>query len=104
MEHIAAIMMLVGCGYGSVDCKELPISTVGYETFEDCQEKLRPTVSEIETSSVMIYGKCTPVDPALSFEELDAAHISWTVTPRDELHVSIELKPKTSSVMIASAQ
>jgi hypothetical protein len=102
MEHVAAIMMLVGCGYGNVDCRELPASFAGYETVEDCQTMLRPTVSGLRTSAQVIYGKCAAVDPALFIDDSENARIRWRVTPQDELHVSVEIEEQPQPVMIAS--
>ena len=36
MEHIAAIMLLVGCSHGGLTCEELPTPQVAFETMEDC--------------------------------------------------------------------
>jgi hypothetical protein len=102
MEHVAAIMMLVGCGYGNVDCHELPASAAAYETMEDCQERLRPTVATIETSAKLIFGKCEAVDPALFIEDEANARIRWSVTPDEELHVSIDVVEPSQPVMVAS--
>ncbi|WP_075293261.1 hypothetical protein [Pararhizobium arenae] len=102
MEHVAAIMMLVGCGYGNVNCHELPASAAAYETMEDCQERLRPTVAAIETSAKVIFGKCQAVDPALFIEDEANARIRWSVTPDEELHVRIDIMQPTPPVMMAS--
>ena len=104
MEHIAAIMMLVGCGYGNVDCRELPVSAVGYETVEDCQSMLRPTVADLDTSANVIYGKCEPVDPLVFIGNPGNPRIRWVVTSQDELHVSVEAERTAPPVMMASAR
>lgn len=87
MEHVAAIMLLVGCSYGNVDCQELPAPTVAYRSVEDCQSVLRSAVDESGVGYKITYGKCTAIDPAV-FEQ--DASIVWDITSNDELKVTVE--------------
>ncbi|MDQ0319247.1 hypothetical protein QO002_001385 [Pararhizobium capsulatum DSM 1112] len=104
MEHVAAILMLVGCGYGNVDCRELPASRVGYETAEECQSDLKPVVAGVHSAAPVIYAKCAAVDPALFIEDSENARVLWTVTPQDELRVSIKVEEPEVPLMIATAE
>ena len=44
MEHIAAMLILVGCGASDTSCRELPAPAAAYETMEDCQSMLAPAI------------------------------------------------------------
>ncbi len=98
MEHIAAIMMLVGCSQGNIECKELPAPAVGFETAEECQELLRPSINEVRKGYKIVYGKCAEIDPALYIED---ATITWDITPSNELDVQITFDEPASPVMVA---
>jgi hypothetical protein len=97
MEHIAAIMILIGCGHGDVDCKEVPSPTVGYEAMEMCEREMEDVLRSASNQYPITYGKCAEVDPAM-FEQ-DAV-VAWDfgsngdlmieVLPADSLYASNE--------------
>ncbi len=99
MEHIAAIMMLVGCSSANVDCREIAAPSVGFETVEECQALLRPAVDSVRERFKVTYGKCAPVDPALFLED---ATISWEITPAGELDVSVTDDDIEMPVLVAA--
>ncbi|WP_112808831.1 hypothetical protein [Ensifer sp.] len=86
MEHIAAIMVLVGCLQGDAACREVPTPVVGFETVEECQELLSPSIEEVGKAFKGAYGKCAEVDPALFVED---ATIEWRITPARQLEVKV---------------
>lgn len=86
MEHIAAIMVLIGCGHGEVDCRELPAPQPAYETVVACERQMEDALREASDSRPIIYGQCAEVDPAL-FEQ-DAV-VSWDFAENGELHVAV---------------
>ncbi|WEX78104.1 hypothetical protein PYH37_002956 [Sinorhizobium numidicum] len=86
MEHVAAIMILVGCMQGAMACREVPSPVVGFETAKECQALLSPAVEEVGKVFKEAYGKCAPVDPALFVENVV---IEWEVTSARELQVQI---------------
>lgn len=86
MEHIAAIMVLVGCMQGQTTCREVPTPVVGFETVEECQELLSPSIEEVGKAFKSAYGKCAEVDPALFVED---ATIEWHITPQRQLEVRV---------------
>jgi hypothetical protein len=87
MEHVAALMFLIGCGHGDIDCREIPAPFVGYETVEACEADM-PSVLKVASSEFPVaYGQCTFVDPVL-FEQ-DAV-IAWEFGPNGDLLVSVE--------------
>ncbi|WP_426229007.1 hypothetical protein [Pararhizobium sp. DWP3-4] len=98
MEHIAAIMMLVGCTQGNVECKELPAPAVGFETAEDCQALLQPSLDEFRGKYKIVYGKCAAIDPALYIED---ATITWAITPANELDVQVTFDQPAAPVLVA---
>jgi len=97
MEHIAAIMMLVGCAGDNADCREVPAPTIAFETVEECREMLRPAIDEVLGRYPVIYGKCAEVDPALFIED---ATITWQITPGGELDIDIDFE-SSGPVMLA---
>lgn len=98
MEHIAAIMMLVGCTQGNVECKELPAPAVGFETAEECQALLQPSVNDIRSKYKIVYGKCAAIDPALYLED---ATITWDVTPAKGLEVQVTFDEPAAPMLVA---
>ncbi|RDL52808.1 hypothetical protein BLJAPNOD_03972 [Ensifer sp. M14] len=86
MEHIAAIMVLVGCMQGDAACREVPTPVVGFETVEECHELLSPSIEEVGKAFKSAYGKCAEVDPALFVED---ATIEWRITPSRQLEVKV---------------
>lgn len=98
MEHIAAIMMLVGCTQGNIDCRELPAPVIGFETAEECHELLQPALNEAKGNNKIVHGKCTAVDPALFIED---ATIVWKITPSGQLDVQVTFDAPATPVMVA---
>jgi hypothetical protein len=98
MEHIAAIMMLIGCTQGNVQCRELPAPAIGFETVDACRDLLQPAISEARGANEVVHGKCTEVDPALFIED---ATIVWKNAPLGQLHVQVTFDDPASPVMVA---
>jgi hypothetical protein len=98
MEHIAAIMMLVGCTPGNVECKELPAPAVGFETAEECHALLPPSINDARGRYKIVYGKCAAIDPALYIED---ATITWAITSADELDVQVTFDEPATPVLVA---
>lgn len=86
MEHIAAIMVLIGCGHGDVDCKGLPSPTVGYETVQACEAEMESVLRRESDMHPVVYGKCATLDPSL-FEQ-DAV-VAWNFDRSGALHVDV---------------
>ncbi|MFB2549604.1 hypothetical protein [Ensifer soli] len=84
MEHIAAIMVLVGCVNGQ--CAQVQTPVDAFESAQDCQEMLRPAVSKASDDYSITYGKCASVDPALEFADMS---VRWRITPDDQLDITI---------------
>jgi hypothetical protein len=98
MEHIAAIMMLVGCSQGNVECKELPAPAIGFETAEECQQLLQPSIKGAGGRYRIVYGKCAEIDPALYIED---ATVTWDITPANELAVQVTFDDPAPPIEVA---
>ncbi len=98
MEHIAAIMMLIGCTQGNVECKELPAPAVGFETTEECHALLQPSINDARGKYRIVYGKCAAIDPALYIED---ATITWEITPSRQLDVQVTFDEPATPVLVA---
>lgn len=87
MEHVAALLMLVGCSTDLGECRELPAPTAIFETMEECDTRLVDTLAGAAGTYPRVFADCVDVDPAL--EELDA-EIVWNVTSDNGLVASVE--------------
>ena len=88
MEHIAAIMVLVGCMQATDACREVPAPTEAFETVDECRELLSPAIEATVGAFKHAYGACAEVDPALFVED---ATIEWHVTPAGRLQVKVQV-------------
>ncbi len=96
MEHVAALLLIIGCSGDMSDCRELPAPVPVYETQEDCQGSVTPAIGAYTTSVPQVFAKCVPVDPAL--EEQDA-ELVWDIRPDGT--IVAEMQP-LENVMVAS--
>lgn len=85
MEHIAAILLLLGCSDDGRSCTELPAPHVGYETGQICEEHLPGIMQRAGNSYPLVIGKCVPVDPLAEGD----MEIVWDVTSEGELIASV---------------
>lgn len=86
MEHIAAIMILIGCGHGDVDCKEVPSPTVGYEAVDICEHEMEGVLRDASNQFPIIYGQCAEVDPAALEQD---AIVAWDFGPNGDLLIDV---------------
>ncbi|MER0237895.1 hypothetical protein [Fulvimarina sp. MAC8] len=86
MEHIAALMLLVGCSSDVTTCREVPVAAPAYETIDECRNDLGVQVRLAETRMPKLYGACKAVDPA-SFEQ--SASLEWSVTRDGRLNIDL---------------
>jgi hypothetical protein len=103
MEHIAAILLIVGCSSDLTQCRELPAPTPLFETAEACAQTRPFAVDELAGRKPRVFGTCVAVDPAL---EEEPAEIVWAVTPDGRLDASVEpMAPETDpGVAVASLE
>ncbi|OJF97256.1 hypothetical protein [Pararhizobium antarcticum] len=98
MEHVAAIMMLVGCGSAGTDCSEIPAPAIAFETVAACRAELQPALDAARPRFKVTYGLCEAVDPALLMAD---ATIVWEVTPAGELTVSVTDEDAEAPLLVA---
>jgi hypothetical protein len=101
MEHIAAFMILIACSNDLGSCTEQPAPSVAFETVQQCEAELSPSLRMASPKRAKTFGACVEVDPALFYED---AEIVWDVTPADGLTVTLELvNPEIPVSAIAQA-
>jgi hypothetical protein len=88
MEHVAALLMLVGCSTDLGECRELPAPTAMFETMDECDSRLNDALVGAAGAYPRVFANCIELDPAL--EEVDA-EIVWDVTNNGGLVASVEL-------------
>lgn len=76
MEHIAALLLIIGCSDDLATCKELPAPVALFETSQECEAELsgafRPHIGDYP----QVFAQCVSVDPALEDEN---AELVWDV-------------------------
>lgn len=86
MEHIAALLLIIGCSEDLQQCRELPAPVPLYETVEDCDPQIAPALAHFRKSQPRVFAQCIEVDPALAEEDLE---LVWDVTAARGLTASI---------------
>ena len=95
MEHIAALLLIIGCSEDMTQCQELPAPVPVFETVEECESELRPSMNMFVNERSQIIAKCVSVDPALEEED---AELVWQIKPDGSLYAMIGVP----DVMVAS--
>ncbi|MGS1094380.1 hypothetical protein ACVCNR_07325 [Aquamicrobium terrae] len=87
MEHIAAVLLIIGCSGDLSQCAELPAPTTVFETVEECAAEKQPALNAFSKRTERVFGTCIAVDPAL---EDEYAEIVWHVHPNGTLEATVE--------------
>ena len=95
MEHIAALLFVVGCSSSMTDCRELQVPVSVFETEQACTAERPFALGDLQGQAPRIIGKCLAVDPA---REDDYDQIVWNVKPDGTLVASLEV----SGMLVAS--
>ncbi|AZO11241.1 MULTISPECIES: hypothetical protein [unclassified Mesorhizobium] len=88
MEHIAALLLVIGCSNGMTDCRELSVPVSVFETFEECTAERPFALDGLRSKAQHVIGECLAVDPAL---EDDYDQIAWNVRPDGTLEASLQI-------------
>ena len=95
MEHIAALLLIIGCSNSMTECRELPAPVSVFETADACTAERPFAMGDVNGQAQHIVSKCLAVDPAL---EDDYDQIVWNVRPDGSLDASLQI----SNVVVAS--
>jgi hypothetical protein len=95
MEHIAALLLIIGCSNDLSQCHELPAPVPVYEAAEDCDSELPASLGAFTGQYDQIFARCVPVDPALEEED---AELTWDILPDGTLVASIGATPADTLV------
>ena len=87
MEHIAALLLIVGCSQDMKQCEELPSPVTVYETSGECDTELPAVLRQVDGKKPRVMGTCVYVDPAMEEED---AELVWDVTPNGALRATVE--------------
>jgi hypothetical protein len=96
MEHIAALLLIIGCSDDMTQCRELPAPVALYETAEECEAILPDALTGFTSNYPQLMAKCVTVDPAM--EEADA-ELVWNIQPNGALYAAVEVP----DVMVANS-
>jgi hypothetical protein len=101
MEHIAALLLIIGCSGDLKQCSELPAPVPIYETSEECDAALPFALNDAQGRRPRVFGKCVFVDPAMEEED---AELNWDVTPDGRLVASVDFPDPTVTASTPSPQ
>ncbi|MCO5080436.1 MAG: hypothetical protein M9955_02120 [Rhizobiaceae bacterium] len=100
MEHIAALLLIVGCSGDLSECRELPAPVPVFETMEECTAALPlPLKGARGSKDAHVLADCVYVDPAM--EEEDAV-LEWDVTKDGRLVA--EITADGQKTLVASSE
>ncbi|MBZ9991480.1 hypothetical protein LB572_30765 [Mesorhizobium sp. BH1-1-5] len=88
MEHIVALLFVVGCSSTMTDCRELEVPVSVFEIAQACVAERPFALGDLQGQAPRIIGKCLAVDPAL---EDDYDQIVWNVKSDGTLAASLEV-------------
>jgi hypothetical protein len=91
MEHVAALMLLVGCNADASICKEIPVPVAAYEDFAQCDSDLSLQLRLAISDENHVYGTCTTVTEDV-FEQ--SATLDWTISSNGKLRVTFDAEPQ----------
>ena len=95
MEHIAALLLVIGCSSSMTECRELSVPVSVFETAEQCTAERPFALADVQGQAQHVVAKCLAVDPDL---EDDYDQIVWNVRPDGSLDAALQI----SNVMVAS--
>jgi hypothetical protein len=97
MEHIAALLLIIGCSDDLAQCRELPSPVAIFETAEECETELPGSLRDFTGRYPQLFAQCVVVDPALAEED---AELTWDIG-NDGVLIAAVTAP-SSDVMVAT--
>lgn len=94
MEHIAAVLLIIGCSNDLSQCRELPAPVTIFETADECMSERPFTLNSMEGAAERVMGTCIAVDPALEEEE---GELVWSVNSDGTLEAAFETPQMVAS-------
>ncbi|TSE04464.1 hypothetical protein C1D09_024095 [Mesorhizobium intechi] len=88
MEHIAALLLVIGCSNSMTDCRELQVPVSIFETADQCTAERPFAMGDVQGQAQRIVARCLAVDPAL---EDDYDQVVWKVRPDGSLEASLAI-------------
>lgn len=88
MEHIAAVLLIVGCSQSLEQCRELPAPVSVFETMAECAGERRLAIRNLTQGGQRVFSRCLAVDPALE-DEYDT--ITWKVRADGAFEASLDI-------------
>ena len=98
MEHIAALLLIIGCSDDLAQCRELPAPVPVFETAQACESEMPVSLRSYTGKFPQIFAQCVEVDPAMEEED---AELTWDINKDGVLVASIE-SIEASDVMVAT--
>jgi len=102
LEHIAALLLVIGCHDDLSQCREMPTPVSVFETKEDCDQQLPNALGALTEEFEQLFGQCLLIDPAVDEED---ARLVWEVLPDGTLVSPVTAAPSETteplSAMIA---
>lgn len=86
MDHLVAVMLLVGCSADGTACAEVPLPTPIYSSIEECRSDLAMQLRFASSSDDRLLGSCAAVDEALLEQ---SATVEWAVSRGGDLLVEV---------------
>jgi hypothetical protein len=95
MEHVAALLLMVGCSGDLGECRELPAPVPIFETMEECKAALPLSLKGARGKESKVFADCVHVDPAMEEEN---AVLEWDVTKDGRLVAEITADGESSVI------
>ncbi len=84
MEHVAALLLILGCSEGTEECGLVQDRLPQFETVQSCEAQREPEALHFLGEHPVVVAQCVPVDPAN-----DAGWtLSWYVAPNGAILAS----------------
>lgn len=99
MEHVAAMLLILGCTDGAMDCASTQTKLSQFETVQACESVMVEDMMTFVSEHEVVLAQCVPVDPALN----QGWELSWTVSDNGKINALANPLPmQQSPIRVAS--